>query len=184
MNDMIVNTNGDAYVGNFGFDLDAQAEPQTATLALIKPDGSVHRVADGLQFPNGMVITPDGSTLIVAETMAQQLTAFDIQPDGSLSNQRVWAETPGLPDGICLDAEGCIWVAAAATPFCFRIAEGGEVKDQVSTQFGTYACMLGGKNGDELFIMTAPAHDAAIARVSAAGWVARATVAVPHAGLP
>jgi sugar lactone lactonase YvrE len=183
-NDLIVNNNGDIYIGNFGFDLDAGATPVPASLALVKPDGSVTAVADDLMFPNGMVITPDGSTLVVAESSAARLTAFTIQADGSLTDRRLWAEVPGAPDGICLDAEGCIWVACAATPRCVRIAEGGEIKDTVTTEQNTYACILGGDTGTDLYIMTAPEHHADKARLTPGGWVARATVAVPRAGLP
>jgi sugar lactone lactonase YvrE len=193
-NDLVVGPNDDIYVGNFGFDLDGEVERRgfdvvladhpTAALARIDKHGNVSEVADGLHFPNGMVITPDGSTLIVAETAALQLTAFTIRPDGTLTDQRVWAKTPGLPDGICLDAEGCVWMAAAAMPFCFRVREGGEIVDQVATEFACYACMLGGDDGRDLYIMTAPAHDATVAGQEAKGWVAKATVSVPHAGLP
>jgi sugar lactone lactonase YvrE len=193
-NDLVVNSNGDVYVGNFGFDLDAEVEARgfnevladhpTTHLALIKPDGSVQQVGGEVHFPNGIVITPDGSTLIVAETAVMQLTAFTIQPDGTLSDQRVWAKTPGLPDGICLDAEGCVWMAAAAMPFCFRIAEGGEIKDQVSTQFASYACMLGGSEGTDLYIMSAPSHTAHDAAASPQGCIAKVAVSVSRAGLP
>jgi sugar lactone lactonase YvrE len=193
-NDLVVGPNDDIYVGNFGFDLDGEVERRgfetvlgdhpTAALARIDKHGTVTTVATGLHFPNGMVITPDGKTLIVAETAAIQLSAFDINADGSLGEQRLWAKTPGLPDGICLDAEGCVWMAAAAMPACFRIREGGEIVDQVTTKYSCYACMLGGESGTDLYIMTAPAHDGNVARIEAKGWVAKATVNVPHAGLP
>jgi sugar lactone lactonase YvrE len=183
-NDLVVNSNGDVYIGNFGFDLDAGANPVPATLALVKADGSVSAVADDLMFPNGMVITPDGATLVVAESSAARLTAFTIEPDGRLTDRRLWATVPGAPDGICLDADGGIWVACAATPRCVRITEGGEITDTVTTEQNTYACILGGTSGCELFIMTAPEHDADKARLAPAGWVAHATVAIPRAGLP
>ena len=113
-NDMIVDGEGRAYVGNFGFDRHKGEAPRTTCLIRVDPDRSVHKAADDLLFPNGTVITPDGKTLIVAETFAHRLTAFDIGPDGSLSNRRVWAAIEGCyPDGICLDAEGAIWVSDA-----------------------------------------------------------------------
>ena len=110
-NDMVVDRKGRAYVGNFGFDYDRDEPVAATSLALVRPDGSVSLVADGLLFPNGMVITPDDRTLVVAETWAMRLTAFDIKPDGSLANRRFWAQLPDRvsPDGICLDAEGAIW---------------------------------------------------------------------------
>jgi len=143
-NDMVVDGQGRAYVGNFGFDLDAAlhtrgvegvlADHPTAVLARVDPDGSVHAAAAGMHFPNGCVITPDGKTLIVAETLAMQLTAFDIAADGSLSNRRTWAKL-GMraPDGICLDASGHVWIANAIAPECVLFAPGGEVVATVAT---------------------------------------------------
>ena len=113
-NDMVVDAKGRAYVGNFGFDLYAREEARSTDLLRVDLDGSVHRVASDLWFPNGMVITPDGQTLIVAETFRNRLTAFRIEPDGALNERRVFAELPGMyPDGICLDAEGAVWLADA-----------------------------------------------------------------------
>ena len=192
-NDMVVDAAGRAYVGNFGFDLEAvtraraageEAEMSTATLARVDPDGSVHVAAPDMEFPNGSVVTPDGKTLIVAETMGRRLTAFTIAADGSLSGRRVWAETgAALPDGICLDAEGCIWIANPAAPECLRIREGGEVADRVETTQPAYACMLGGGDGKTLFILTAKASGEAAAR-ERTGKVEVAQVDIPHAGLP
>ena len=192
-NDMVVDAEGRAYVGNFGFDLGARiaargmrgamVDAPTARLALVMPDGEVRVAAEDMHFPNGSVITPDGRTLIVAETMANRLTAFDIGADGALAGRRVWAPTPGPPDGIALDAAGAIWVASPATGQCLRVAEGGEVLEAVDTGQACYACMLGGEDGRTLFMLTAPplGVDAAAAPK---GKVEVATVEVAHAGLP
>ncbi|MBS0410683.1 MAG: SMP-30/gluconolactonase/LRE family protein [Proteobacteria bacterium] len=166
-NDMVVDARGRAYVGNFGFDLDADlvsrgapdviANHTRARLALVQPDGTAVAAADDLSFPNGTVITPDGKTLIVGETLGARLTAFDIGPDGALTNRRLWASTtPYLPDGICLDAEGAIWIANPLAPQCVRIAEGGQVLEVIDTGQPCYACMLGGADGRTLFMLTAP----------------------------
>ncbi len=193
-NDMVVNSNGNAYVGNFGFDLDAEVHERgiadvlanhvTAKLALVRPDGTVSVVADELHFPNGMVITPDGSTLIVAETASMQLTAFTIAPDGTLSNRRLWAQLQILPDGICLDEAGGVWAAAATFPIAMRIVEGGEVTDQVSTPLASYACMLGGADGKTLYIMNSPDHDAAVCTANANAGISSVSVQHARAGLP
>jgi sugar lactone lactonase YvrE len=194
-NDMVVDAAGRAYVGNFGFDLDADltargaqaviADHPTANLARVDPDGTVSVAASDLHFPNGSVITPDGKTLIVGETLGACLTAFDIAPDGSLSNRRVWASiAPRVPDGICLDAEGRVWVANALAPECVLVAEGGEIVEAVDTGQNCYACMLGGENGRTLFMVTAPTSLATEAAKKAKGQIVVAEVEVPHAGLP
>jgi sugar lactone lactonase YvrE len=155
-NDMVTGPTGNSYVGNFGFDLHNRAEFKAASLALAIPDGQVRAVAGDLMFPNGTVITPDGSTLIVGESGGQRLTAFDIEADGSLSNRRTWAETGNPPDGICLDAEGCIWVAVPrGNVGVIRVAEGGEIKQQIPTERDAFACMLGGPEGCTLLICEA-----------------------------
>lgn len=197
-NDMVVDAQGRAYVGNFGFDLDAAIHargaesviadhPQTC-LALVQPDGSVSDAAPGerFSFPNGMVITPDGNTLIVGETLGGRLTALDIGADGSLSNRREWAPTwPRVPDGICLDASGAIWIANPLAPECARIAPGGEVLDVVETGgLPCFACMLGGPEGKHLFMLVAPSSDAGEAAKAPLGKVLVTEVAVSRAGLP
>lgn len=157
-NDMVVDDKGRAYIGNFGFDFDTGEAPATTCLLRVDPDGSVHIAAEDLAFPNGMVITQDGKTLIVAETFAAQLTAFDVASDGGLSNRRVWASMPegAVPDGICLDEYMGVWVASPTTKACMRVEEGGEVTHQVSTgEHQSIACMLGGDDGKTLFILTA-----------------------------
>jgi sugar lactone lactonase YvrE len=179
VNDMVVDSAGRAYAGNFGFDLMGGGQPVTSTMAIVEPDGTVLAGPADMAFPNGPVITPDGRTLIVAETAAQRLTAFDIATDGSLGNRRVWAafgDAPSMdgdfgavlgalsvaPDGICLDAEGCVWVADAFGNRAIRVCEGGEIVDEVSSgEVGTFACALGGADGRTLVLSTAPTfHEA------------------------
>ncbi len=117
-------------------------------VAIVAPDGSARAVADGIAFPNGMVVTPDDSTLILAESYAHRLTAFDIAPDGGLSNRRVWADLgDGVPDGLCLDADGAVWYADVPDRRCVRVLEGGEVRQTVQLDRGCFACMLGGADG-------------------------------------
>jgi len=194
-NDMVVDRQGRAYVGNFGFELDQAlkargvesviADHPTARLARVDPDGRVHVAADDLHFPNGCVITADCGTLIVAETLAMRLTAFDIGPDGSLSNRRVWAML-GMraPDGICLDADGHVWVANAIAPECVLVAPGGEVIATVETAQPCFACMLGGPQRRTLFMMTAPSSMAEIVSASRQGQIEYLDVAVAGAGWP
>jgi len=194
-NDMVVDGQGRAYVGNFGFDLDEAlrtrgvegvlADHPAAVLARVDPDGSVHAAAAGMHFPNGCVITPDGKTLIVAETLAMQLTAFDIAADGSLSNRRVWAKL-GMraPDGICLDASGHVWIANAIAPECVLFAPGGEVVATVATNQPCYACMLGGADRRTLYMLTAPSSVSAVASAARQGRILGAQVETPGAGLP
>ena len=162
-NDMVVAADGTAYVGNFGYDIEGgRSNPMSATLAIVRPDGSVFAGPSGLDFPNGSVITPDGSTLIVGETFASRMTAFEILDGGMLGERRVWAETPGiLPDGCCLDAAGGIWIADAGRGEVVRVIEGGEVTDRVAMPDlerpqTAYACMLGGGDGRTLHCVTAP----------------------------
>jgi sugar lactone lactonase YvrE len=174
-NDMVVDARGNAYVGHFGFDLMVRPpQPKLASLILVRADGSVSVAAPDMAFPNGVVLSADGRTLIVAETFAARLTAFDVAADGSLSGRRVFAALPGRsPDGICSDREGAIWVADAASNQCVRVRDGGEVTDVVTARQRCYACVLGGADGRTLFLCTAegylPAdlakHTAAIERV-------------------
>jgi len=191
-NDMVVAADGRAYVGNFGFDLEAlyagghdAPRPTTTSIVRVDPDGRSVEAASEMAFPNGTVIFPDGRTLVVGESFGFQMTAFDIADDGALSNRRVWAPLDGVaPDGCCLDAEGCIWVANAAGRECVRVAEGGEVRDRVVTDLHTYACMLGGADGTTLYCVTAPSSDPPAVRGKGAGRIVRARVDVPRAGLP
>ncbi len=194
-NDMVVDETGRAYVGNFGFELDAElrargvasvlADHPTTKLARVDPDGRVHVAADNLHFPNGSVITPDGRTLIVAETLAMRLTAFDVASDGALSNRRVWAAL-GMraPDGICLDTNGHVWIANAIAPECVLVAPGGRIIDTLQTTQPCFACMLGGPDRRTLFAMTAPSSVAEAVSTARLGHVVCAEVATPGAGLP
>jgi len=181
-NDMIVDAKGRAYVGNFGFDRHAGEKQKPAVLARVDPDGSVHRAADDLAFPNGTVITPDGRTMIIGETMAKRLTAFDIAADGTLSNRRIWAETPACnPDGICLDAEGGIW---AFTHHMVRVLEGGKVTHDLDLgERAAYACMLGGKDRRTLYVITNTGSGPDMAQ-KRDGRIETMRVDVPGAGLP
>jgi sugar lactone lactonase YvrE len=196
-NDMVVDATGRAYVGNFGFDLDSFIEerglaalveppgPPTTPLIRIDPDGSAHVATDGLTFPNGTVITPDARTMIVAETLAGRLTAFDIGTDGELTGRRVWAQLPWCaPDGICLDARGHVWVANAITTECILVAEGGEVIDRVSTSLNSFACMLGGDDRRTLYMMTSPTSTETVVKATRSARIEQAQVDVPGAGLP
>lgn len=201
VNDMIVDRQGRAFVGNFGFDLMGGGAPASAGLVRIDPDGAAAVAADDLWFPNGMVITDDG-TLIVAETFAARLTGFDIQPDGSLDGRRVWAQVqpspePGgteamlsavtfAPDGCALDAEGHVWAANALGGAVCRVAPGGEIVDEVAMpdELGVFACGLGGEDGRTLVACAAPdfyEHTRSAAREAV---LLSTTVEIPHAGLP
>ena len=152
-NEMVVDGRANAYINNIGFAFPA-GEFAPGTVALLTPDGSVRQVADGVAFPNGMAVTPDNSTLIVAESYGNKLTAFEIAEDGDLSNRRVWADLgDGVPDGICLDAEGAVWYADVPNKRCARVAEGGEVLQTIELDLGCFACMLGGEEGRTLFIV-------------------------------
>jgi sugar lactone lactonase YvrE len=193
-NDMVVDCSGRAYVGNFGFDLDAELATRgtdvildhpTANLVLVETDGSVRVAAPDIHFPNGTVITADGATLIVAETLGGCLTAFDIGAGGSLSKRRIWAPLEGVAaDGICLDQAGNVWVANALAAEVLCVAEGGAILQRVETSQFCYACMLGGDDGRTLFAVTAGGGDRNTARQARTGKIEICTVATPHGGLP
>lgn len=185
-NELVVDSRGNAYVNQAGFDLMGGAEPTSGTIAVVTQDGSVRQVADGVWFPNGMAVTPDDSTLIVAESYRNQLTAFDIDLDGGLSNRRVWADLgTGVPDGICLDAEGAVWYADVPNRHCVRVRQGGEVLQTIGLDRGCFSCMLGGADGRTLFIVATqwrgPEH---MFGGEPTGRVATVEVSVPHAGHP
>jgi len=183
-NDMVVDAQGRAYVGNFGFDLHNQAAPAPSDLALVHPDGRVLVAARDLRFPNGSVISPDGRTLVVGESFGGCLTAFDVAEDGSLGNRREWARLEGaVPDGICLDAEAAIWVASPIGHQVLRVREGGEVTHRIPIENEAFACMLGGADGRTLFVCTASDSNPAETHVRA-GRIEVLEVDVPHAGLP
>jgi sugar lactone lactonase YvrE len=152
-NDIVVDRAGNAYVNNIGFDFPGGAFAP-GTLALVSPNGTARQVADGFAFPNGIAISPDDGTLIVAESYAERLTAFAIDDDGGLRDRRVWAETPGdHPDGICIDSDGAVWYADVGNRHCVRVREGGEVLNTVECDRGCFACVLGGADGSTLFIV-------------------------------
>jgi sugar lactone lactonase YvrE len=184
-NDMVVDARGRAFVGNFGFDLDAGAKPCPTELIRVDPDGRAVRAAGELRFPNGSVITPDGATLIVGESFGNCLTAFAIAADGSLSGRREWAKLENAtPDGICLDAESAIWVASPLSNEVLRVREGGEVTQRIPVGRPAIACMLGGPDRRTLFVLSADSFraDEALSKRSARVEVAR--VDVPGAGFP
>lgn len=201
LNDMVVDATGRAYVGDFGFDLMAGADIRTTGVIRVEPDGRAEVAADGLYFPNGSVLTPDGRTLLVAETVGQRVSAFDVGPDGTLGERREWARfapppaTPSLaealgagvlaPDGMCLDAEGMLWIADALGNRAVRVREGGEIVEEISTgDLGVYACMLGGEDGRTLYMCAAPSFAEKERRTTREGRLLAADVQVPHAGLP
>lgn len=198
-NDMVVDAQGRAYVGNFGFDLMAGADLEPTVLLRVDPDGTVTQVADELWFPNGSVITED-NVLLVDETFGNRVSAFDIEADGSLTNRRVFAQFGELPssrvlaealgqgvvapDGCGLDAEGALWIADALNGRVLRVAEGGEILDERSTGSGAFACLLGGPDGRTLFVCSAPDFDAHARSAAREGRLLATTVSVPHAGRP
>jgi sugar lactone lactonase YvrE len=190
-NDMVVDQQGRAYIGNFGFDIeDPDATLKHAVIVLVTPDGAARIVADEMVFPNGSVITPDRGTLIVAESFASRLTAFSIERDGSLTKRRVWAQFDDLgfavskdriiPDGICLDAEGAIWLASAESTEVLRVKEGGEITHRFTVETQAFAVMLGGPDRQTLFVCTTVLDE----RNSGKGRIEIVHVAVPGAGLP
>ncbi len=184
-NDMVVDATGRAYVGNFGFDLHGGATPTSTVLALVLPNGDTRVAAEDLMFPNGAVITPDGRTLIIGESFGARLTAFDVEPDGALTNRRLWAQMPsGVPDGICLDAEGAVWCASPISSEVVRVGEGGTLLDRVPVEKQAFACMLGGPDRRTLFVCTATSGDPAIAVANRDGRIEAVDVDVPGAGLP
>ena len=185
-NDMVVDADGRAYVGNFGYDYEAGETFTPAVLGLVHPDGRVEPAADDLAFPNGMVITPDGGTLIVAETFAHRLTAFTIAAGGQLAERRTWASLDErvFPDGICLDAAGAIWVASPLTKEAIRVREGGAVTDRVPADRHVIACMLGGVDRRTLFVLAATAIPRASARAQRGAQILAAAVDAPGAGSP
>jgi len=192
-NDMVVDSRGNAYIGNFGAPIETPAA-QLAEIILVKPDGGAQVAAKDMVFPNGSVITPDGKTYIVGETYAARLTAFDIQSDGTLANRRIWAQfddmgvvkdrnvlrTRVLPDGICLDEEGAIWVASPNDRSeVIRAVEGGEILDRITVETFPYACMLGGEDRKTLFILTSDLYKSGMV-----GKIETVRADVPGAGFP
>ncbi len=183
-NDMVVAADGTAYVGNFGSDLLGGEPLKPALLAIVRPDGTASPAVQPLMFPNGSVITPDGRTLIVGETLAAQYRAFPIGDDGGLGESWIWAEVSGRsPDGCVLDAEGSIWFADASRGEVVRVREGGEITDVIPTPDHAYACTLGGADGRQLFVITCPTPPMPdLAAGSGRLWTTQ--VDIPHAGHP
>ena len=196
-NDLTVSSSGVSYVGNFGFDLDELLREATRTgviplplpttnLVVLGPEGDVRQVVEDMSFPNGAVLSPDGATLIVAETVAYRLSAFDVARDGTLARRRVWAqfEPTVAPDGICLDAEGQVWVANPLADECLRVREGGEVTTRAITTQRSFACMLGGEDRSTLYVCCAPTSDRFEIADQLVGTLEVVEVDVPGAGLP
>jgi sugar lactone lactonase YvrE len=162
-NEIVVDGRGNIYLNGMGFDFMAGEKPAPGIIALVTPDGQARQVADGIAFPNGMAVTPDNQTLLIAESFAGQLTAFDIADDGSLSNRRVWAGGIG-PDSICLDAEGFVWTHSADTKLhtgrddlpageAIRVREGGEIVQRIPLDRPSFGCALGGSDRRALFLV-------------------------------
>ena len=185
-NEIVADGRGNAYVNGGDFDFETGEGAESGVVALVRPNGEVRKVAEGIAFGNGMAVTPDNSTLIVAESWARRLTAFDITPDGALSNRRVWADLGDAPpDGICLDAEGAAWAASGQQ--CVRVREGGEVLQEIETELFCFACMLGGEEGKTLFIVAAQwrgVENMAAMFESHTGQVLTADASAPRIGWP
>jgi len=186
LNEIVVDGRGRTFVNGAGFDLMGGGDPAPGLVALIRPDGRSELGDRGLAFPNGMAVTPDDGTLIAADSYGKELVGFDIADDGSLSNRRAWAELgDGVPDGICLDAEGAVWYADVPNRRCVRVAEGGEVLDTVEHDRGCFACMLGGADGTTLFICAQEwKGPEGIGNGPRTGQVLTIEAPAPHAGRP
>jgi sugar lactone lactonase YvrE len=186
INDMVIDRHGRAYVGNFGFDLDAGESAKPTVLLMVALDGGVSIACEDVWFPNGAVITPDGKTLLLAETFAERITAFEIRDDGQLGDRRVFAGLPGLfPDGTCLDAEGGLWVACAGGNKVIRVVDGGKITNEIPLAGRhAYACMLGGGDRRDLYLCTAADHRPGHIAASRSGRIEVVRVEVPGAGLP
>ncbi len=185
-NEIVVDGRGHIYLNNIGFEFPGEP-PAPGFVALAGPEGASRVVAEGLAFPNGMAVTPDGRTLIVAESYADCLTAFDIEPDGSLSGRRVWASVPGdHPDGICLDSDGALWYGDVGSSRCVRVREGGEVLAAVRLDRGCFACALGGSDRRTLYMVAADFSDPAaiMSRQTHTGRIVAAPAPAAGAGWP
>ena len=185
-NDMVVDAKGRAYIGNFGFDIFTQpVVPKPTVLVMVSPDGETSVAANDMSFPNGTVITPDGRTMIIGETFAKRLTAFDIADDGALSNRRVWADLDKVaPDGICLDAEGAVWVASPRSNEFLRVLEGGTVTRRIAVSNQGIACALGGEDGKRLFMVIGRVKGRDEAMATRVGRIEYVNVDVPAAASP
>jgi len=185
INDMVVDRHGHAFISQFGYDFHGGAKMRSAPLLRVDPDGRVHEVTDGLRMANGMAITADGATLVVAESAGRRLLGFDLASDGELSNQRVWADLPegDYPDGICIDAEDAVWIAGPASDRFVRVREGGEVTDVVEVAVAgrhAIACAIGGADGHTLFGCTSGTQgEPEVSRAERTARIETATVTVP-----
>lgn len=177
-NDIVVDGRGNAYVNGGGI------AGAPGLVALVTPDGAVRQVAEGLMFPNGMAVTADDRTLLVADSWAQAILAFDIGADGGLGPARTWASVEEHPDGICVDAEGAVWFADVGTNRCVRVAEGGEVLDEVTLDRGCFACVLGGPDRRTLYVTAATWRGWEEGVEPGSGILAAIDVEVPGAGRP
>ncbi|WP_084959526.1 SMP-30/gluconolactonase/LRE family protein [Thermoactinospora rubra] len=184
-NDIVIDGRGNTYVNRIGFDMLAGQPFAPGYVAHVAPDGSARVVAEGIAFPNGMAVTEDDATLIVADSYGNQLLAYDIQMDGSLANGRVWAPLGnGVPDGICLDAEGAVWYADVPNQRCVRVREGGEIAEVIELDRGAFACVLGGEDRSTLFITAAEWVGPPVMVPPGTGQVLAVQVSVPGAGRP
>lgn len=185
-NDMVVDASGRAYIGNFGFDIFARpVVPKPTVLAMVTPDGAVSIAANEVLFPNGAVITPDGRTMILAETFGRRLTAYDIASDGTLANRRLWADLDNIaPDGICLDAEGAVWVASPRSNEFVRVLQGGRLAQRIASPQQGIACALGGADGRTLFLVSGRVRSRADSLADRGGRIDAIRVEVPAAAPP
>lgn len=190
-NDMIVNKNGNAYIGNFGFNTHANEDPKSTNLILVRPGEEPVIAADNLFFPNGTVISEDSKTLVIGESYAARLTAFDINDDGSLSNRRIWADLSQIkegyrpvPDGICMDEEGAIWLASPSTSEVLRVKEGAILLDTLPVETNAYACVLGGEDRKTLFVCTSGGSDKNSCIKNREGKIEIIDVDIPGTGIP
>ena len=184
-NDIVVDARGNAYVGNAGFAFPT-GDFAPGILALVTPDGAVRPVADGVSFPNGVAVARDGATLLLAESYGNRITAFDVEPDGTLSGRRVWADLRGgFPDGICIDADDAVWYGDVANARCVRVREGGQVLQTIALDRGCFACMLGGADGRTLYMLAAEwSGPAGMADGRRTGQLLSVAAPAPHAGRP
>lgn len=182
-NDMVVTPDGGAYVGNFGYDMHKGEKFATTNLLYVDPEGNVREVADELMFPNGTIISTDGTTLVVAETFGRRLTSYTLGADGSLGNREIWATLPegSVPDGICLDTDGGIWIASPTSNDCLRIEQGGAVTHRVALDRGAFACMLG---GTDLYILAAKSSTPDQCKEQREGQLLKVTAPYAGAGYP
>ncbi len=184
-NDMVVDARGRAYVSTFGFDLDGGEPFAPGQIILVEPDGGARVVANDARFPNGMVLVPDGGTLIAAESLGPALRAYDVAPDGSLRNPCTWAElTDVVPDGICLDATGAVWIASPVGSEVVRVSAGGKITNRVAVSNHAFACMLGGSDRRTMFVLTADNSNPEYCRSHASGRIEVFSIEAGGAGLP